>query len=250
MTMPTTGFDAIAAVEALGRFEIVLPAEAAGWFAKLTELRETRPSAPAHDAVARLLADSAKPAAVDKALAAHLAAQHLANQHRLAEAIVGQRVLDAILADRGDLHRQLAEIATGHIVQLHKAAAVDDSIADLTRQGRTDDARLVATVEGDVERLRQAFHVRDSYLTPQPGPQRWSTGRWNCSAFRNPWEIQHPAMETEGLWGVWRANIKAGGQMWFPTVEEAREASAQHEPPGTVLAPITPTRPAGRVAFV
>ena len=227
------------ATRALDGFGIDLPADAEQWVNRLNDLRQNPPEQPAHSLVAELIADAADPAVIDAAVAAQVGVGHRIQAHTVAQNIVGQRVLDAILADRNRIHSQLRTTADETIARLHRAAAIDENIVDLTRQRRTEDAHLVATADADAETLRSLFYVRDEYLTPPSTP--WSTGWWDCGKFENPWDIKHPNPKDDSLFGVWRAEVAAGGRLWYPTIDEARAASQIREP-AEVLPPIDPYR--------
>lgn len=239
--MSVESYDAIACADALDRFDAKIPKDARRWLDRLTVLRRSKPIKPPFDAVAQLIAAAAEPADVDRALAEHATAHHRADQHGLAETLCGQRFLAAVLADRDALHRQLAVHAEPLIERLHYAAEIRESVSDLTLQRRTDDAHAVVAADADAEMLRQLFHIRDSWLTSRPGPQRWSTGWWDCRRWSNPWEIGAVGAHDGSTWGEWRAKIRAGGRLAFWTWEQATAASREHEP-NMLATPIEPIR--------
>ena len=229
-----SAYEAIDAAHAFHHFGIDLPDDATHWVQRLNELRGTRPVQPPPNAVAVLLADNAKAADIDEAIAAHLGHNHRRNQHSEAETIAGARALNSILKHRDELHDQLASIANDLITRLHQAAQITEDIRELTRQRRTDEAHLLATADSDASELNDAYTLRDNYLTA-PG-SHWSTGWFNCQHWSNPWDITGAnatganANHDGSLWGVWAANVPAGGKLWFPSYEEARAASQTHEP--------------------
>lgn len=232
-------FNASEAARAFNQLGIELSEEAQQWVQRLTDLRANKPQPAPHDAVAVLIADNAKASVIDAAIAHHVGQNHRIQQHARAENILGGRVLAAILDDRDRLHNELKAQAEPIIKRLHRAADITDSITDLVRAGRTDDAALVATIEPDAESLRMLYYVRDTYLTPPTA--QWNTGWWSCQHWQNPWDIEHPAAHDDTLWGTYRASLNARGTLWFPTWEQATEASSAHEP-GEMLAPINPVR--------
>ncbi len=230
----------IAATDQLDGFGIELGADAARWLKKLTELRADQPEEAPPDQVAELIANSAKPAEIDKAVAYKAGQQIRIGQHLAARQIVACRTLDAILDDRDRIHNELAAHANRSITRLHQAAALTESIIELTKARKTEEAHLLATATADAEDLKQLFHTRDTYLTPLG--MQWSTGWWSCAHFQNPWEIDHPSPQGDNtLWDQWRAKIQRGGRLWYPTIEEAHAASQPHEPKD-VLPPIDPRR--------
>jgi len=235
ITPPTK---ALNAAQQFDRFGVDLPDEAQRWVQRLNELRQNRPEAPAHNGVAGLIAYGAKPATIDAAIAEYVGHAHRQQQHQMAENIVGQRTLAAILNDRDRLHRELAATATDIIDRLHQAAAIDETAVELIKQRRTTEAHAVATADSDAAELRNLYQLRDRFLIP---PQaRWSTGWWSCAEFESPWDIEHPSVRDDSLWGMWRAEIRAGGRLWFATVEEARAASQPHEPTSSEMLPPDP----------
>lgn len=223
-----SAYEAINAAQAFEQFKVTLSGEADRWLARLTELRQNAPQQPPHNQIGELIADGAKQADIDKAVAARAGAQHLLNGHQYAQELCGERVLSALLADRDRLHRELATPANALIEKLHTAATIDATVAELTKARRTDDAELIVWIDNDAETLRRLFFLRDEYLTV-PGLQ-WSTGWWDASQFQNPWDMERPNVTDNTQWGQWRASIRAGGRLWFPTHEQAVAASQAHEP--------------------
>lgn len=236
------GYEAGNGCRALDEFGITLSADTDRWFQRLNELKANPPKPLPHNAVAELVADAAKPAVIDAAVAAHVGQNHRIMAHDIAVNIVGRRVLDALLADRDRIHAALAVIANEAIDRLHRAAALEQSISELTRQRRSDEAHLLACADTDAETLRRLFVIRDEYLTP--ASEKWSTGWWNCATYSNPWDVKNPSPREETVWEVFRAEIRAGGQLWFPTIEEARAASQAREPrpADSLLPPVDPRR--------
>ena len=111
----------------------------------------------------------------------------------------------------------------------------------MTKERRTDEAHLVATCETDAGELKTLFEMRDDYLTPATA--HWDTQRWSCRYFANPWDVKHPAPGGSGQWDQWKAYIRAGAELWYPTVEEAIEAVTAHQSPPTPFESelVTPT---------
>lgn len=236
------GYEAGNGCRALDEFGITLNADVHRWLQRLNELKANPPQPLPHNAVAELVADAAKPAVIDAAVAAHVGQNHRIIQHDVALNISGRRVLDALLADRDRIHATLAVIANEVIDRLHRAAAVDESITELAKQRRNDEATVLACIDSDAETLRRLFVIRDEYLTP--ASEKWSTGWWSCATYSNPWDVKNPSPREETVWELFRAEIRAGGQLWFPTIEEARAASQVREPRtnDSVLPPIDPRR--------
>lgn len=220
--------EALTAARQLHLFGVDLPADAAKWLDKLHALRADPPAEAPPNRVAELIADSASPAAIDKALA-NAVSQHLrAGQHRHAQQLCGQRVLAALLDDRERLHRELSITANELIDRLTEAASITQTVVELTKERRVAEAHIVACAESDAGDLRALYTLRDDYLTPPTA--RWDAQRWSCRYFANPWDVRHPAPGGDGQWEQWKSYIKAGAELWFPSFEEAVEAVNAHQP--------------------
>ncbi len=240
----TSAMDAIDTARQLDQFGIELPTDAARWLEKLHELRASPPNEAPHNEIATLIAASAKLAAIDEAIAYRLGQNLRTGQHRHAQQIVGRRCLDAILDDRDRLHTELAVTANQLIGRLHQAALIDESVTDLTRQRRVDEAHMLAVAESDVAELSDLFKLRSAYLTPRQS--RWLTGWYSCEVWSNPWAFGHIASNDGSKWGTWRATIRAGGELWFVPFEVAAAASTENEP-ADMIPPIDPRRRTGRM---
>lgn len=243
MLTDTDAYDAAQCARRLHDFGIDLPPDAEAALARLNQLRDAPPPPPAHNAVAQLYADDAKPAAINAAIAERLGYQHRADQHKMAQNILGRRVLDAVMADRDRIHSELKAQADECITRIEFAAQLDETVLELTQQRRVNEAHALSVVESDCEVLRACYYVRNEWLTTSPGPNRWSTGWWSCETWANPWDVarNHVAENDGSRWGLWRATIRAGGKMVFWTHEQATAESRKHEP-GNVLPPINPVR--------
>ena len=224
-------FDCLEAARQFGRIGVQLPDMADQWVQRLIKLQASRPEAPAHNAVAELIADAAKESEINAELTRHVNHPLRAVQHAEAERVCGQRALAAILADQHRMHQKLAAAADPLIERLHAAALIDEDLRQLVLQGRSDEAHMLSVIDADAAELRELYALRDEFLTSPT--EQWSTGRWDCAAFENPWDIPHFGLSTggdEGLWATWRRSIRAGGRLWFPSLFDAHAASAAHEP--------------------
>lgn len=242
MDNTTAPLDAIEAARKLDGFGIELPDAAAKWLEKLQELRAHPPEEAPRNKTAELIADSATPAAIDKALAYAVSANLRSGQHRVAQGIVGRRMLEALIADRSRIHAELAVTANETIERLHTAALIDETVAELVKSRRVDAAHTLATAESDVAELHDLFELRNRFLTP-PG-SHWSRGWWDASTWQNPWDVAGGAVaDHDGTrWGHWRAVIRANGRLWFVPYEVATAASQEHEPADNMVKPIDPRR--------
>lgn len=140
-------------------------------------------------------------------------------QARLTAAI---EVLNTLMAARDELHAQLAPLAEDHIEKLTKIANLGEvRLDELIRNGRTDDARLLADKELIATQLDKLFQFRDAILTPVSLDAR--PEGVDCSRWRNPRKVRnlHPTTVTDGF----IAGIQRGGQLWYPSADEAAAAA-------------------------
>ena len=86
---------------------------------------------------------------------------------------------------------------------------IDEDVATLTKQHRTEDAQRVVWAETDAEQLRRLYYLRDIYTTPPD--TSWSTGWWDASRYRNAHEIGNVSTKDDTVWGQLKASILAGG---------------------------------------
>lgn len=212
--------DRAAARHALRDLEAVgvkLPKAVSAAVTVLDRIEAAPPTAPDPNAVATaILAD--EPVDVITALVAeHLAHDHHRQQHRYALDTAGARVLGAILAEAGGIHQQLAAQADELIARIEAAAKINADVATLVRAGRTADAQVVATADADVAALQQLYSVRNTYLGSATNVGGVEGGVW-----RDPDHAERHYHQAPTVFGSWAAIIRAGGELWFPTAEEAQ----------------------------
>ncbi|TWS20644.1 hypothetical protein FK529_04690 [Tsukamurella asaccharolytica] len=212
--------DAVATFDRLG---IALPDPVLDAVAALDQVDAARPEQPDPGAVAQLIADGAPAKTVTAALeasalhGAHLSAWQQARQ------ITGRRVTTAILDHASELHAALAEQADTAIAILEADAHIDKPLAELVRTGETDAARTVAGADHAAELLDSLGTVRDLWLKPL-GSTHDASGV-NCGTWRDPRALDGRLHGATTPREVFRMGIRAGGQLWFPTVDEARAAA-------------------------
>lgn len=224
-------FEAPQAAKRLSRLGIDISEAASHWVERLLGLQRTRPEPQPHNEVAQMIANGAKESDIRAASAQHLSFDHRRTQHVEAERICGSNALHEILRDRVRLHNELAVTANELIEKIHVAARIDENLVELTRQGRGDEAYRLSVIESDTDELRECYEVRDMFLTV-PG-EHWKPGWWDCSQCSNPWDVAHHTIGSRGdenLWDIWRASIRAGAILWFPSLEQARAAALEHQP--------------------
>lgn len=173
---------------------------------------------------------------------AHAVSAHLrAGQHRHAQQLCGQRCLAAILDDAPRIHTELAATASEIVERLHTAALIYETVADLVKARRVDNAHTLAVAESDVAELDDLYKsaTNTSRHANHVGAQGWC----DCSIWSNPWDIfaGHVAENDGSRWGHWRAVIRSGGKLWYPSHEQATAASREHEH-ADMTKPIDPRR--------
>lgn len=223
MTFTPSRDDAARARFAIADFHtagITLPDEVTELTDRLTRLANSRPQPPAPNAVARLIADEAAPDTVAAAAAAHLAATHLRDQHRQAEDIVGARLLAAIRDHRDTVHSEMLPAAQTAIDALRGAAALDPelTLTAAVRDGRRDDAELLASVTVNFDRWQQLRDLRAAYLV-HPG-ERLDPGGWDATIWRDERPaIAHTSAGRDAL-ASFRDALNAGAEPWFGSIDE------------------------------
>lgn len=217
-------YRARAALKDLAAHGVDWPGRVTAAVATLDRVEATPPTAPDHNAVARLIIDDADPDTIAAAVAEHVGAIHHAQQHRLAVDMAGQRVLAAILAERDDIHAQLKALADGLIAQITAAAAVSGTLPDLIRQGNTNEAKVLADAEPAAETLRQLYDLRNTLLVP--AGLSTSVNGIEGGVWEDPGLADRHYHQAPSLFQSWAAIIRAGGVLWFPTAEQAHEVAA------------------------
>jgi hypothetical protein len=181
------------------------------------------PAEPPVTAVRDAVLAGAEPEVIGAALLHQLGAHQLTAAWAQAATEAAHRALSAILAERADLHAQLKIQADEAIEKLGRLATIDVGLDTLIREGRTDDARLLAdrdVIAGDLFAL---YELRD--LALMPGTVRNArAGHIDATRWRNPDVVQHRISGSSAADG-YISGIRGGGILWFPAAEEALEAA-------------------------
>lgn len=142
--------------------------------------------------------------------------------------VTASRALRQLLEHRNEIHAQLRAQADELIGKLVQVAALGDvPLNTLVREGRHDQARLLAEVDGTAAELDALYQFAAVYLTPG-GFRSLNVGHINCSRWRNGPDIDHALRGgiTEGFLSGLRAT--PAGELWFPTAEQAIEAAQRY----------------------
>ena len=190
---------------------------------RLDRIESAKPAEPDPQALHDAIVGGASPAELDAIVLADLGSHRIRAAYAQARLTAAVAVLRAVLDDRDHIHEQLAEKAADCIDRLERIAALDSAPLDtLVREGRTDDARLLADAPLIGETLNQLYQIRDLALIPAGAdlrPYGLDVSRW-----RNPDKVAHGHGETTTE--LFLDGIRRGGQLWFPNVEDQDEALA------------------------
>lgn len=189
----------------------------------LDRIEAGKPAETDPQALRDAIVDGATPAQLDALVLAELGSHRVRTAYEQARLVAAVRILNAILDDRDSIHEQLAEHAHECIEKLERINALDGAPLDtLIREGRTEDARLVADASITGETLNALYQIRDLALTPADAelrPYGFDVSRW-----RSPAAVQHGHGTTVAE--VLLDGLSRGGRLWFPNVEEQHEALA------------------------
>lgn len=197
---------------------LTIPAPIAVALAALIKHQDRQPQPVDHGHVRKLYADGAPDKTITEALAYAVAYNDRRNAWTQARADLGVAVHRAILNHADDIHPQLADLADRHIDHLTRAAHLDEPLVGLVRDGRTDDAQLLATADVAATHLAKLYDINIGHLTP-PGTEL-TVGHYTATQWQDP-ETVRGKDKGETLWAAWRAGIRAGGQLWYPTWDQA-----------------------------
>lgn len=199
------------AVQQLHELGIEPPPAVAAALATLDRIEAATPQAPPTSAIADAVLDDDQDA-IDDAIIAELAAPLIRAGHAQARQRAGHAVMAAITGPAAKtIHTALSALAAGHIKRLEKAAAITAPIEKLVRDGRHEEAGIVATASVDEAALDALHRWRDRHLGGNHRPVP------DVSRFREPDFANHGALE----------GIRAGGTAWYPSPREASALAAQ-----------------------
>ncbi|WP_396912483.1 hypothetical protein [Mycolicibacterium sp.] len=206
------------AITEFGKLNVELPTAVNQAHDALIALETRRPQQPDANAVRELYATAATDKAINEALNASTNHQARHNAWIQARADLGIAVMQQMLSHSNEIHAALAAIATPIIEDITAAAKIDEPLNALVSAGRHNEATLTANAEINVAQLQHLYDLRDRYLTPPSAAT--SAGHYDGSVWANP-SVVHGKARGETTAATWRAGIRAGGQLAFPTHTQA-----------------------------
>ena len=210
----------LAALDARG---IDQPAPVADAVAVLDRIEDDKPAEPEQLALHDAIVAGATPDELNAVVLAELGSHRIRTAFEQARLTAAVDVLRAVLDSRHEIHEHLAAQAAGLIEKLEAIAALDDAKLDtLIREGRHDDARLLADKEIVGQELSELHQLRDLYLTP-PGVEVRPSGV-DCTIWVDPRKAPHLHGDTRA--DVFLDGIRKGAQLHYPSAEQAAEAAA------------------------
>ncbi|ORX07868.1 hypothetical protein [Mycolicibacillus trivialis] len=201
------------AVKAFTTRNVTLPKPVLAAVKQLDRLEAAEPVQPHPGGVAHAYLTDADPTAAAADLITFDARR---NGWAQAAQTAAQDVLDAILTARDGLHDALRDQAVELIDRLTAVAALGDvSLDALIRDGRHQDAKLLAEHHLDEAALNGLYNVRDRYLTAPR--EQYGTDWATCGRWIDP----RPAANAPDVVTA----IRRGATPWYPTVGEAQQAA-------------------------
>lgn len=214
---PNRAQDALNALAARG---IPVPESVNAAVAVLRAVEQRKPEQPAQTLMRELFIQNAEQPDIDAALLADLGYTRLASEWSQGRINAAGAVLAAVQASADEIMPKLREEAEEAIAKLVNLAAIGGASLDaLIRDGRDDDARLVADADIIAASLDACYELRDRFLTVGGGVSLAVNG---CNASR--WEDpEAAAAHARGATPAERyiAGLRAGLVLWCPTPQEA-----------------------------
>ena len=204
------------AITDLTTLGVTIPGPATTAHAALTahEAREPQPTTSVRD----LYRDHATDKTIDAALAYNTTYTDRRNAWTQARADLGIATIRALIDNADELHPQLAALAEPIIENITAAAKLNDGLTALVRDGRTKDAELLASADHHTTQLEHLYILYADYCTP-PDIET-EIGGYTATRWNNPRTV-HGHTKGTTQWEAFRAGIRAGGQLWYPTWRQA-----------------------------
>ncbi|MGY4648408.1 hypothetical protein [Mycobacterium sp. URHB0021] len=233
----TQHYTARTALKEFAARKIKLPDTVTAAVATMEWVTVQRPTQPAADTIRQLILADVGPELISAAVVDDIGHSRLFAEYQQAEREAAIRVLQAFREEHDAIFEQLAEQAQQLITVITTVASLDPDIrlADLVRQGRTDDAKAMAELETSAEELLALYNLRDNYIV-SGGAKAMRIGVTDCSQWMDPRLPDHHSAAHHGqphrtdeqtLGSALLRGIRSGGKLWFPNKDEAL---AQAEP--------------------
>lgn len=191
----------------------------------LERVTTDRPVKPPTDALRKLIVDGADQTDIDAALLADLGHQRLFVEYQQAELDAARIVLRELRNSNDSLFPQLEKRAGGAIKTLETVAGLGDvDLAALVREGRHDDAAALVEVETVGQELKHLYELRNGYLVPG-GYTAMVPDGIDCTEWRDPRPTKHHGRGNDTVVQAYVRGLRAGGQLWFPDMDEALSAA-------------------------
>jgi len=201
---------------------IALPTEITEALTHLDTIEAARPEQAGPIDLTNAYLDGATPKQIDTLAVAAATSTIRATAWREARIKQALRTLRLFPAYGDELTHALAELAAPLIANLEHAATIDAELGALVRAGRHDDAAIIGRIDIDAEELQCLYSIRGTVTTGAVWMVDWT----DCSQWKDPHKLD--TVEYHGTaTDRYRAGIRAGAGLWFPTPDEA---VAQAEP--------------------
>lgn len=136
---------------------------------------------------------------------------------------VGVGAMDTMLRHGPAFIEQLRPQAEEAIEKVTAGAKLPADPAQLLREGRNADAEIASFHEINASDLRSLYSLRDKLGRKA----RWgTTTHFDCTVWRDPKPVKNVinAVAAANAGEFFRRGLKAGGELWWPTPSQAREA--------------------------
>jgi len=219
----TAPFDLRRCLDAMSQRDIVLPKPVAEAVQLWQEITASRPAEPSVDALRDLVIGKADEATLGAALLLDLGSARLQTAWSTACTTTASRALALLLEHADEIHIQLAVLADDLIADLVRVAEIGDTpMNTLVREGRHDEARLVADVDHTAAELNELYDIVQRCLTTRP----LTVNGYSCQKFRNGPEVANHIRG--GVTEAFLSGLRGGGVLYFPKPAEAIANAARY----------------------
>lgn len=213
------------ALTALEARKIKTPGHVAAAVKALRQIESQQPSTPSPTALREAYQRGADPAEVERILLLDMGTTRLKSEWAQAKMDAAGTALAALRDSVDEVMAPLRGQADAAIEKLRRVADFGGASLDsLVREGRHDDARLLADVDLVAADYDACADLRDRFLV-RGGGLKLAVGGVNCSRWRDPIAAAaHARGATPAEQYV--AGLHAGLELWFPSPDEAVAAAS------------------------